>query len=66
MKSQTIEVVEVDSYTIETTCTYNHRQTKGEGVNVMEAIEHSCRRMLSILSMPDDLRQRFRHLYELI
>lgn len=62
----TIEVVKVDSYTVETKCTFNHRQTKGEGANVIDAIDHACIRMLSILSMPENLRQRFHHLYEVV
>ena len=62
----TIEVKRVDSYTIETSCTLNHRRTRGEGVDVATAIDHACRRMLSILSMPENLRQRFHNLYDVV
>ncbi len=62
----TIEVVKVDSYTIETKCTFNHLQTKGEGTDVVSAIDHACRRMLSIVQMPDAMRERFKHLYEIV
>lgn len=62
----TIEVRRVDSYTIETSCTFNHRRTRGEGVDVATAIDHACRRMLSIVQMPATLRERFHHLYEIV